>query len=306
MTSDAPTRRPIARQVRDRPPDDEGRVTDAAVDRGRMPVVRSNERHGSVRRTDGRLPERILGGVRITALTRCRFADLLVEDHRSRRRNPELPPLVSFSANGEMLSMCARDEAYAELIRRADIVDADGQSLVLFSRFWPGAPLPGRVTTTDFFHDAARAAQGAGISFYLLGGTAEVMAKTVENVRRLYPALTIVGARDGYFDVADRDTILAEVARAEPDVLWVGMGSPRQQEFCLYARERLSGVTWIKSCGGLFDYLAGKRSRAPRWMQKAGLEWLYRLGLEPRRLFLRYALTNPHALYLLFARTRVR
>lgn len=201
--------------------------------------------------------------------------------------------------------MCARDEAYADLIRRADIVDADGQPLVIFSRLWPGASLPERVVTTDFFHDAARVAEDAGISFYFLGGTEEVLTKTVENVRRLYPRLEIVGVHTGYFDCPERDAVIAKIAKAKPDVLWVGMGSPRQQRFCLYARDRLTGLTWIKSCGGLFDYLSGKNSRAPMWMQTAGLEWLYRLYLEPKRLFLRYALTSPHALYLMFTRTRI-
>lgn len=257
------------------------------------------------RRPKRDLPTRVIGGVRITALTRGQFAQLLKENHRARLDDPDLRPLVSFSANGEMLSMCARDEAYADLIRRADIVDADGQPLVIFSRLWPGASLPERVVTTDFFHDAARVAEDAGISFYFLGGTEEVLTKTVENVRRLYPRLEIVGVHTGYFDCPERDAVIAKIAKAKPDVLWVGMGSPRQQRFCLYARDRLTGLTWIKSCGGLFDYLSGKNSRAPMWMQTAGLEWLYRLYLEPKRLFLRYALTSPHALYLMFTRTRI-
>jgi exopolysaccharide biosynthesis WecB/TagA/CpsF family protein len=77
------------------------------------------------------------------------------------------------------------------------------------------------------------------------------------------------------------------------------MGVPREQVFALRYRDRLTNVGLIKTSGGLFDFLSGRNSRAPQWMQSVGLEWLYRLGLEPRRLFLRYLRTNPHALYLL-------
>lgn len=250
-----------------------------------------------------KLPIRILGNVPITVMSRVQFAAEMISNYQKNKTCENQPPLISFSANGEMLSMCGRDPEYLELIQQADIVDADGQSLVIFSKLWPGMPLPERVATTDFFHDAAKAAEENGLSFYFLGGAEDVLQSAVKNVQNLYPKLKFSGARNGYFSDAEKDTIILEIAKAKPDILWVGMGSPRQQEFSLYAREKLTGVTWIKTCGGLFDFLAGNNSRAPQWMQDAGLEWVYRLALEPKRLFWRYALTNPHAIYLMLTKS---
>jgi len=250
------------------------------------------------------IPTRLLGGIRVIVATRAAFAQSMVDDwHRCQSAKGSWRPKLSFSANGELLSRNARDPDLALLLDDADTIDADGQPMVLFSRFWPGRPLPERIATTDFFHDAARAAEAAGMRFYLLGGTQAVAEKAAAEVHRLYPRLAIAGYRNGYFDESERDGVIAAIQAARPDVVWVGMGTPRQHVFSVYARDRLSGVTWIKTCGGLFDFIAGRHSRAPGWMQAAGLEWLYRLALEPKRLLRRYLTTNFHALYLLFTRS---
>lgn len=250
------------------------------------------------------LPTIRLGGIRVIVATRREFAAQMVEDRRVLQDAPEtVPPKLSFSANGELLSCNARDPELAEFLYSADTIDADGQSLVLFSRIWPGASLPERIATTDFFHDAARAAQEAGMSFYLLGASEAVIQKTVTEIKKLYPTLKIAGFRNGYFDDSERDEVIAGIRAASPDIVWVGMGTPRQHAFAVYARDHLQGVTWIKTCGGLFDFISGRNSRAPVWMQTAGFEWLYRLCLEPRRLFRRYLTTNFHAVYLLLTRS---
>ena len=94
---------------------------------------------------------------------------------------------------------------------------------------------------------------------------------------------------------------MAQVNAARPDILWVGMGAPAEQRFCLRVRTKLSNVGLIKTSGGLFDFVSGRNSRAPGWMQAMGLEWAYRMALEPRRLAYRYLTTNPHAAYLLLS-----
>jgi len=162
-------------------------------------------------------------------------------------------------------------------------------------------PLPERVATTDLFHDVAREAQKSGLRFYLLGASNEVIAKAVANVKNAYPELTIAGFRNGYFGPGDEELVIDEINAAGADILWVGMGAPRELVFSLRCRARLN-VGVIKTSGGLFDFLSGKNRRAPYWMQAAGLEWLYRLGLEPGRLFWRYATTNVHTAYLLLAK----
>jgi exopolysaccharide biosynthesis WecB/TagA/CpsF family protein len=249
------------------------------------------------------LPTVIVGGLPIAVVDRVRSAELMIAWALT-RRGSGLPPLYSTSANGQVVSICAKDPAIRDLFLASPLIHADGMPLVFASRLRCRTALPERVATTDLFHDVARLAVETRASFYLLGGTGEVVRRTEQNVRKLYPDLLIAGARDGYFGPEDEDEVVAEINAARPDVLWTAMGVPREQAFAVRNLQRLTGVGVIKTSGGLFDFLSGERSRAPGWMQAAGLEWLYRTFLEPRRLFVRYALTNPHAAYLLLTRSR--
>jgi N-acetylglucosaminyldiphosphoundecaprenol N-acetyl-beta-D-mannosaminyltransferase len=245
-----------------------------------------------------RIPVVDIGGLPTAVIDRAASARLMVEVAVARRGAREPPPIIT-SANGQVISMCARDRRLREMFLQADLVHADGMPLVFASRFRGGLPLPERVATTDLFHDVARLAEVQDVSFYLLGATADVVAQAVRNVRRQYPRLRIAGFRSGYFAADEESSVIAEINAAKPDILWIGMGVPAEQAFALRHRERLTDVGLIKTSGGLFDFVAGKNRRAPAWMQAAGLEWLYRAALEPRRLLYRYLTTNPHALYLL-------
>jgi N-acetylglucosaminyldiphosphoundecaprenol N-acetyl-beta-D-mannosaminyltransferase len=243
-----------------------------------------------------------IGGMRISRLDRAQTADLMIAAALLRRREPLLPAFFT-SANGEILSRVARDRRLARIFAHADLVSADGQPMVVASRWLTRMPLPERVATTDLFHDVAERALRSDISFYLLGASAQENAKAVASVRDRYPGLHIAGARNGYFEPWEEGYIASEIAGLRPDVLWIALGAPREQEFVLRNRTRLRGVGAIKTSGGLFNFLSGTRSRAPEIMQRAGFEWLYRLSLEPRRLFGRYAVTNIHASFLLLVGT---
>ncbi len=243
-----------------------------------------------------------VGGLPIAVLDRSQSARLMV-DAAIARRGDGRPPAVITSANGQVISMCARDPELRRLFLAADLIHADGTPLVFASRLRCRTPLPERVATTDLFHDVARLAEARGASFYLLGGSANVIEQAVRNVRLTYPRLAIAGYRNGYFKDSEAGQVVAAINNARPDVLWVGMGAPAEQQFSLRYRASLDNVGVIKTSGGLFDFLSGKNPRAPMWMQTAGLEWLFRLAIEPRRLLLRYLMTNPHALYLLLARS---
>jgi N-acetylglucosaminyldiphosphoundecaprenol N-acetyl-beta-D-mannosaminyltransferase len=208
-------------------------------------------------------------------------------------------PIYSTSVNGQVISLCARDSKLAAMFLSADSVNADGQPLVFLSRYLCANPLPERVATTDLFPVVARLAAKAGVTFYMLGGGEEVNRKTVEASLAAYPGLRIVGRRNGYFSRGDEAELVEEIARLRPDVLWLSLGVPLEQQFCMRNLNALRGVGIIKTSGGLFDFISLVKPRAPAWMQKFGLEWLYRMAREPQRLFLRYALTNPHALFLM-------
>ena len=247
-----------------------------------------------------RVPWIPLGGLPI-AVINCDESARLMIDSAQARRGSQQPPLIVTSANGQVISMCARDQELLALFVATDLIHADGMPLVMASRWQYDTPLPERVATTDLFHDVAREAQSRGASFYFLGGTPGIIDQTVQAVRTRYPQLTICGYRHGYFGDDECQDVIDNINNASPDVLWIGMGVPREQVFSLRHRHQLTRVGIIKTSGGLFDFLSGKNRRAPAWMQRAGLEWLFRLGLEPRRLLGRYAWTNPHALYLLVA-----
>jgi N-acetylglucosaminyldiphosphoundecaprenol N-acetyl-beta-D-mannosaminyltransferase len=247
-----------------------------------------------------RVPRIWLGGLPIAQLDRAETADLMIAAVRGR---PFGRPMVMTSANGEVISRCRHDASVAALFTAADLISADGQPLVIASRLLGGPALPERVATTDLFNDVAARAERRGVSFYLLGASEEENRKACENARARFPRLRIVGRSHGYLDAAALERRVDEIAALAPDILWVALGVPREQEFCARYAARLGSVAVIKTSGGLFNFLSGTRARAPQWVQRGSFEWAYRLAQEPRRLFWRYALTSPHAIYLL-ARSR--
>ncbi|MEM1102640.1 MAG: WecB/TagA/CpsF family glycosyltransferase [Pseudomonadota bacterium] len=247
----------------------------------------------------------VVGGLPVARMTRDEQACHMVESWALAKAAGVAPiPKVAFSVNGHTISLYHSSPAYREALDQADLLDADGMSVVFASRTFSRSGLPERVATTDFFHDAARRAQEAGMSFYFLGAREQECAEAVETVRRMYPDLRIAGWRHGYFSREDEPQICSEIVASGADMLWIGCGAPVQEQFAIRNRERLQGLAWIKTCGGLFDFLSGKNPRAPKWMQQAGLEFAYRTWREPRRLFWRYFITSPHAIYHLATNTR--
>jgi exopolysaccharide biosynthesis WecB/TagA/CpsF family protein len=249
------------------------------------------------------VPVATIGGLPIAVIDRAKSAQLMIDAALS-RRNTALPPLIISSANGQVLSMCARQSRIRDLFLDVDLIHADGMPLVFVSRLFHKNPLPERICTTDLFHDVAKVAARRGARFFFLGATKSVVDKATQRVRALYPDLDIVGHANGYLRrEGDEGRIVDVINAAQPDILWLGLGVPNEQLFALRHRSQLRGVGLIKTSGGLFDFLSGKTARAPAWMRGAGLEWAYRIYLEPRRLAGRYLATNPHALFLLLTRT---
>jgi exopolysaccharide biosynthesis WecB/TagA/CpsF family protein len=247
------------------------------------------------------IPTVTVGGLPIAVLDRAAAADWMIRAARERQRGRR--PLFLTSANGEVIARAATDPELRGLLDSADQIVADGQPLVLASHRLCQQALPERIATTDLFHDVAERAQRTGVTFYMLGTTPDELAMAVANVRRLYPALRLVGHCHGYLQGVELDAKIAEINRLSPDILWLAMGVPHEQRFVARFGDRLTHVGMVKTSGGLFNFLSGTNRRAPAWMQRASLEWAYRVWLEPRRLFWRYAVTNPRALWLLATRS---
>jgi N-acetylglucosaminyldiphosphoundecaprenol N-acetyl-beta-D-mannosaminyltransferase len=178
-----------------------------------------------------------------------------------------------------------------------ELVTADGQAVVWASRLL-GDPLPERVAGIDLMIALLALAEEKHYSIYILGARQEVLEDAVAAIRGWHPWLQIAGHRDGYFDPRDDAAVAAEIRRAAPDMLFVAMSSPRKEYFLGRYRDAL-GVPFVMGVGGSVDVIAGRVRRAPRVMQRVGLEWLFRAAQEPRRLGPRYATTNARFAYLI-------
>jgi exopolysaccharide biosynthesis WecB/TagA/CpsF family protein len=248
------------------------------------------------------IPRITLGGLRVAVLDLEQTANFMVDLVFPRRQLGR--PLYLTSANGEVLARCSTEPMTDQLFRAADLINADGQPLVTVSRLKSKLPLPERVATTDLFHVVAGKAEAAGLTFYMFGADEAENANAVANVRRMYPKLRIVGRSHGYLRGDALRAKVDEINALAPDYLWVALGVPYEQAFVAEYTQRLTRVGVIKTSGGLFNFLSGSRHRAPQWMQDVGLEWAWRIWLEPRRLFWRYLTTNPRALFLLLNKSR--
>jgi N-acetylglucosaminyldiphosphoundecaprenol N-acetyl-beta-D-mannosaminyltransferase len=243
----------------------------------------------------------VVGGVRTACLSRTGMIDLMVSDCNAARLGGPSAKIV-FDVNGHALALSFWSPDFRNYLAAGDLIHADGQAIVATSRFLTRSPIPERSATTDFFHDAAAAAGRKGLRFYLLGATEEVNARCETKMKALYPELQIVGRRNGYFTPDDEPAICDAINASQADIVWVGLGKPNEQAFCIRNKSRLK-AGWIVTCGGCFNYVAGDYPRAPAWMQSSGLEWLHRLVTNPRKLFWRYLTTNPVAIYLLLTQT---
>lgn len=245
-----------------------------------------------------------VGGFDTALVGRVELADLMVGDCFAARASSALSvPKLIFSSNGQGIALAGSDPSFARVMAQGDVIHADGMSVVYASRL-TGFRLPERVATTDFFHDAARAASVAGLKFFMLGGTEDENRAAVEAIHHLYPSLNIVGRHHGYFEAHEDARVCRLVQESGADVLWVALGKPRQEHWCVRNKDRLAGIGWVKTCGGLYAFLSGRAPRAPMWMQALGMEWLHRALNEPRRLLWRYLTTNPYAMYRMLRYTR--
>jgi N-acetylglucosaminyldiphosphoundecaprenol N-acetyl-beta-D-mannosaminyltransferase len=202
------------------------------------------------------------------------------------------------TVNVAILMMMRSDRRLQNFVDKAAIAVADGQPIVWCAP-WFGQALPERVTGVDLVDAICERAARAGKGIYLLGATAEIVGKLAQRLQERHPTLRLDFA-DGYFSNDDAEARADRVRAAGSDILFVGMGVPRQEIFIEEQWDRL-GVGVAIGVGGSFDVLAGLRSRAPAWVQRLGMEWFYRLIQEPRRLFMRYLITNSQFLWLVIA-----
>lgn len=210
------------------------------------------------------------------------------------------------TVNVAILMGMRRDPELQEYADRARWVVADGQPLVWLSRLL-GRPLPERVTGVDLIEELCARAERDGVGVFFLGGSDEVITAAAQAVKGRYPRLEL-GCANGYFTDGEALVRASAIADAGPGLVFVGMGVPRQERFIMEHLDDMKANVAI-GVGGSFDVIGGLRGRAPRAMQRSGLEWTYRLIQEPRRLWRRYLVTGAQFAVLAvaaLARQRVR
>jgi N-acetylglucosaminyldiphosphoundecaprenol N-acetyl-beta-D-mannosaminyltransferase len=201
------------------------------------------------------------------------------------------------TVNVAILMMAREDPKLRMAIENADLVVVDGKPLVWSAR-WLRSPIPEKVSGVDLMKRLLEAGNARGLSIYLLGTTQERLDVLERVIRAKYPHVRIAGARNGYFKQPDWPEVAGGIRDAKADLLLVGMPAPFKEIWCEEQREALE-TPCILGVGGAFDVIAGFVPRAPRVLQEAGLEWAWRLAMEPKKLWKRYLTTNSAFLALL-------
>lgn len=213
------------------------------------------------------------------------------------------------TANLDHARRAVSEVEYGEMCREADLVLADGMPLVWASKL-QGTPLPERVAGSAMTEPLARRAAEAGLSLYLLGGTEGTADEAGALLEERCPGLRIAGTHCPPFgfekDAEQMAFIRRELERTQPSIVYVALGSPKQERLIRELRPQ-HPQAWFIGIGISLSFLTGEVSRAPRWMQVIGLEWIHRLAQEPKRLFRRYLVDGlPYALRLLGGSVRRR
>jgi N-acetylglucosaminyldiphosphoundecaprenol N-acetyl-beta-D-mannosaminyltransferase len=188
------------------------------------------------------------------------------------------------------------DGQLREGVERCELVTADGQPVVWASHLL-GDPLPMRVAGIDLMQALLARAAVKGYRVYILGARRDILVRAVAHIRDQHPGIVLAGYRDGYYANEEEGAVAAAIAAARPDILLVAMSSPRKEYFLMRYGPTL-GVPFVMGVGGAIDVVAGVTRRAPVALQRSGLEWLFRLAQEPRRLGRRYLTTNTRFLVL--------
>lgn len=211
-------------------------------------------------------------------------------------------PRYIVTPNAHHVLLLQKDAHFRKIYQNALLVVPDGVPLVWASRFL-GKSLPGRVNGTDLFERLCEVASGKELKVFLLGGRPQAANSAAQILQHRHPNLKIVGTYCPPYgfetDTAEIALINTKVKAAAPHVLFVGLGAPKQ-EYWMHANYQEIGVPISIGIGVSFELVSGMVTRAPRWMQKLGLEWFFRLIVEPRRLWKRYIIGNPSFLWLVF------
>lgn len=198
--------------------------------------------------------------------------------------------------NAHKINLMEKDEELRRIVNSCPIINADGASIILASKIM-GSPLKERVAGIDLFLNLLSLSEKRGYRIFLLGAREDSVVKAKSKIIESHPRIQIAGYHNGYFDQQEEPEIVDQISRSNSDILFVAFSSPMKERWINRNLSRLN-VSFAMGVGGSFDVVAGITSRAPKWAQRMGLEWLVRLVQEPRRLWKRYLIGNIKFLWL--------
>lgn len=214
------------------------------------------------------------------------------------------PPRRVMYVNAHVLNQSQERPELRAALQDADLVYCDGYGVRVAARALE-LPTPHRMTGADWIWSLAALCQHRDLSIYLLGSEPGIAAEAAARLTRWYPRLRIAGTHHGFFEIGSphAERVVEDINARRPDILLTGMGTPKQERWVTEHADRVdAGVLW--TVGALFDYVSGRIPRAPGWLADNGLEWIFRLGIEPQRMWRRYLIGNPMFLGRVLHQTR--
>lgn len=205
-------------------------------------------------------------------------------------------PHQYIAINADKIVKMRKDPEFRDILFKSDLNIVDGQPLMWVSRLF-GKPVKQRYGGLDIIDAFAAVSEKKGYGIYFLGAREEIVSDVVKKYKDLFPGLKISGWRNGYWKADEEGEVVEDIISSRPDVLFFAMGSPRKEVFLRKYIDKM-GIPFVMGVGGAFDIIAGKTKRAPLWMQKMGIEWMFRVLQEPGRLWKRYLIGNSIFIWL--------
>jgi len=231
-------------------------------------------------------------------ILRCNFSNLTKKETIEKivKAISTNKKIIYMDINADKVVTIYKDELMQKYVDESDIVNPDGMSVYWASKFL-GKPLKERIAGIDLFTELIEVSYQKGYKIFFLGAKQDVLEIMINKIKEQYSEEVIGGYRNGYFSDDEEQDICEQINKSNSQLLFLGITSPKKEYFIARNKDRLN-VNFIMGVGGSFDVLSGKIKRAPILLQKLGLEWLFRIYQEPKRLWKRYAKTNPIFIYI--------
>lgn len=238
---------------------------------------------------------------------RMRFMNTFIDNLTMEEALTEIEKLIKKDAcsfvvtpNVDHIVQIEKGGVLADAYESADLILCDGKPLIWISRYY-GNPIKEKISGSDLFPEICRMAAEKGYTMYFLGAAEGIAAKAAEVLKQKYVGLKVVGTYSPPYGFENNqeeiDRIINQIHEAKPDILIFGLGTPKQEKFILNYRTRLN-VPVSLGLGASFDFVAGNVKRAPKWMSDHGLEWLFRITQDPKRMAKRYLVDDVKILSL--------